>query len=50
MFCSPAPVRWYNASLGQNVYLFPDSNDGKLIYLRVSTDLSDVQLDQANSP
>jgi len=45
---SPAPVRWYNASLGQNVYLFPDINFGSLVYLRVSPDLSEVQYNPDN--
>ncbi|KXL48708.1 glycoside hydrolase family 43 protein [Acidomyces richmondensis BFW] len=44
----PAPVRWYNASLGQNVYLFPDVNFGSLVYLRVSPDLSEVQYNPDN--
>lgn len=46
---SPAPVKWHNTTSGQDVYLFPDINFGKLVYLRVSSNLSEVQYDESNS-
>jgi len=44
-FFSPAPVRWYNTTSKQNVYLFPDVDFNRTVWLRVSTNLSDVQYD-----